>query len=65
MAGRNSPGGEESEAEMLERVRIERAQIVERYDLGRGDRDNVKRIDDWEDPKYDIYHTQDRYGFIQ
>jgi len=22
-------------------------------------------IDPWEDPSFDIYHTTDRYGFIQ
>ena len=37
--------------------REERKQIVERYDKGR---DDGVVIDDWEDPKFEIYHTQDR-----
>jgi len=51
-----------SEAEQRARTREERKQIVERYDKGR---DDGVVIDDWEDPKLEIYHTQDRYGFIQ
>ena len=37
--------------------REERRQIVERYDQGRED---GAVFDDWEDPKLEIYHTQDR-----
>ena len=37
--------------------REERRRIVERYDQGRED---GAVIDDWEDPKFEIYHTQDR-----
>jgi len=51
-----------TEEEQLKRTREERMQIVERYDLGRED---GAVIDDWEDPKFEIYHTQDRFGFIQ
>jgi len=50
-----------SEAEVLARNREERRQIVTRYDQGRED---GTVIDDWEDPKLEIYHTQDRFGFI-
>jgi hypothetical protein len=52
----------ENEAELRERCRVEREAIVEKYDLGR---EEGARIDDWEDPKLEIYHTQDRYGFLQ
>ena len=41
--------------------REERKQIVEKYDKGR---EEGAVIDDWEDPKFEIYHQQDRYGFI-
>ena len=51
-----------SESELLDRARQERDEIVVRYDKGR---DDDATIDDWEDPKFEIYHTQDRYGFIQ
>lgn len=54
--------GEETEAEIRERCRRERATIVRRYDRGR---DAKAHIDDWEDPKLELFHTQDRYGFIQ
>ena len=37
--------------------REERRRIVERYDQGRED---GAVFDDWEDPKLEIYHTQDR-----
>ena len=52
----------ENEAELRERCRVEREAIVEKYDLGR---EVGARIDDWEDPKLELYHTQDRYGFLQ
>ncbi len=52
-----------SEQEVLMRAREERLAIVRRYDIGRDA--ERQRIDDWEDPKFEIYHTQDRYGFIQ
>ena len=41
--------------------REERCAIVLRYDQGRQD---GAHIDQWEDPKYEIYHMQDRFGFI-
>lgn len=41
--------------------REERREIVAKYDRGRED---GAVIDDWEDPKFDIYHKKDRYGFI-
>lgn len=63
LAGVMSNYHEESEEEQRERARMERAAIVEKYDLGRDGEGVV--IDDWEDPKYEIYHSQDRYGFIQ
>ena len=51
-----------SDADLEERTRIERQEIVARYDLGR---DEGAKIDDWEDPKLEVYHKQDRWGFIQ
>jgi len=56
-----SNGLSEKEALAQERALQERREIVSRYDLGR---EEGARIDDWEDPKLEIYHTQDRYGFI-
>jgi len=50
-----------TEEEQVARAREERQQIVSRYDQGRED---GAVIDDWEDPKFEIYHTQDRFGFI-
>lgn len=55
--------GNLSEAELLERAAEERAAIVARYDRGR-DKDNVAQIDPWEDPKFELYHVTDKYGFI-
>ena len=52
----------ENEAELRERCRVEREAIVEKYDLGR---EEGAKIDDWEDPKMDLYHILDRYGFLQ
>ena len=40
----------------------ERAAIVARYDRGHAP---GAIIDAWEDPKLEIYHVTDRYGFIQ
>ncbi|XP_067950772.1 USP6 N-terminal-like protein [Watersipora subatra] len=40
----------------------ERREIVERYEKGR---DPDAKIDEWEDPALEIYHTTDRYGFIR
>ena len=54
-------GGEVGEEEQLRQMWEERRQIVERYDLGRED---GAIIDDWEDPKFEIYHKTDRFGFI-
>ena len=51
-----------SDADLQEKSRIERQEIVDRYDLGR---DEGAKIDDWEDPKLEVYHKQDRWGFIQ
>merc|ERR1711899_543805 len=51
---------QENESELLERCRIERLQIVNKYDIGR---DEGAKIDDWEDPKYEEYHQRDRFGF--
>jgi len=56
-----SYSGDLSEEEQAARAREERHQIVLRYDQGRED---GAVIDDWEDPKFEIYHTQDRFGFI-
>ena len=53
---------EEDDSESLERSRIERAQIVAKYDKGR---DKGAVIDEWEDPKFEDYHKRDRFGFIQ
>jgi len=52
---------DESESELLERSRIERQQIVAKYDRGR---EKGAEIDEWEDPKFEVYHKQDRFGFI-
>ncbi|CAN7995702.1 unnamed protein product, partial [Ixodes hexagonus] len=54
-------GKELAEAELLERAAEERAAIVARYDRGR---ENVADIDPWEDPKFELYHVTDKYGFI-
>ena len=54
-------GGEGEEEDQLRQLWEERRQIVERYDLGRED---GAVIDDWEDPKFEIYHKTDRFGFI-
>ena len=35
--------------------------VLARYDQGRED---GAVIDDWEDPKLEIYHTQDRWGLL-
>ncbi|XP_064490252.1 USP6 N-terminal-like protein isoform X2 [Ornithodoros turicata] len=51
--------GNLSEEEILERAAEERVAIVARYDRGR---DNV--VDPWEDPKFELYHVTDKYGFI-
>ena len=51
----------ESDPDLLEKSRLERQEIVARYDLGR---DEGAQIDDWEDPKLEVYHKQDRWGFI-
>ena len=52
----------QEEREALARARAERLEIVARYDQGRVD---GAKIDDWEDPKLELYHMQDRYGFLQ
>ena len=38
-------------------IREERRRIVEKYDQGR---EEGAQIDDWEDPKNEIYHATDR-----
>ena len=53
---------DESERELLFRSRQERKAIVAKYDKGR---EPGAEIDDWEDPKNELFHAQDRYGFIQ
>ena len=53
---------DETERELLLRSRQERLAIVAKYDKGR---EPGAQIDDWEDPKNELYHTQDRFGFIQ
>lgn len=55
--------GNLTEAEILERAAEERAAIVARYDRGR-EKENVAQIDPWEDPKFELYHVTDKYGFI-
>lgn len=55
--------GNLTEAELLERAAEERAAIVARYDRGR-EKENVAQIDPWEDPKFELYHVTDKYGFI-
>lgn len=51
-----------TEEELLLKAAEERSVIVDKYDNGRK---NVEQIDPWEDPGYEIYHVTDRYGFIQ
>jgi len=51
----------ESESDLLARAEEEREQIVARYKLGRAE---TQHIDDWEDPKFELHHVLDRYGFI-
>jgi len=53
----------ETEEDALSRAREERAIIVRKYDLGREKTND--HIDEWEDPAFEAYHKQDRYGFIQ
>jgi hypothetical protein len=40
----------------------ERLAVIAKYDKGR---EEGAQIDDWEDPAFPLYHTTDRYGFIQ
>ena len=55
-------GGEgQDDQEQIRALYEERRQIVDKYDLGRED---GAVIDDWEDPKLEIYHKTDRFGFI-
>lgn len=51
-----------NDEELLERSAAERDRIFGKYDQGR---ENGAQIDPWDDPAYEIYHTTDRYGFIQ
>lgn len=51
-----------TEEELLVKAAEERAAIVNKYDRGR---ENAEQIDPWEDPGFEIYHVTDRYGFIQ
>jgi hypothetical protein len=46
----------------LRQAERERHAIVKKYDFGR---EPGAQIDPWEDPGFEIYHTTDRYGFIQ
>lgn len=50
-----------NEEELLKRSAAERDRIFSCYDRGR----EGTQIDPWEDPAYEVYHTTDRYGFIQ
>ncbi|KAI9561737.1 hypothetical protein GHT06_012698 [Daphnia sinensis] len=50
-----------TEEELLVKAAEERAAIVNKYDRGR---ENAEQIDPWEDPGFEIYHVTDRYGFI-
>lgn len=50
-----------NEEELLKRSAAERDRIFSCYDRGR----EGAEIDPWEDPGYEVYHTTDRYGFIQ
>lgn len=50
-----------NEEELLKRSAAERDRIFSCYDQGR----EGAQIDPWEDPAYEVYHTTDRYGFIQ
>ena len=58
----NGDGGEVDKEEQLRVLHEERKAIVDRYDLGR---EEGAVIDDWEDPKMEIYHRKDRFGFIK
>ena len=51
-----------TEEELLIKANEERQSIVDKYDRGR---ENAQQIDPWEDPAFEIYHTTDRYSFIQ
>jgi len=59
-SGRAPPRGM-NEEELLKRSAAERDRIFSCYDRGR----EGAEIDPWEDPGYEVYHTTDRYGFIQ
>jgi len=50
-----------TEEELLIKAAEERLSIVNKYDRGR---ENAEQIDPWEDPAFEIYHATDRYGFI-
>jgi len=50
-----------TEEELLIKAAEERLSIVNKYDRGR---ENAEQIDPWEDPAFEIYHVTDRYGFI-
>ena len=55
-------GAGDEAADQTAREDRERAAIVARYDAGH---EPGAFIDPWEDPKFEIYHVTDRYGFIQ
>ncbi|XP_068144845.1 USP6 N-terminal-like protein isoform X1 [Drosophila tropicalis] len=52
--------GDQQEA-LIKRAEDEREDIFRRYDLGL-DPNNV--VDPWENPKFEIYHITDKYGFM-
>ncbi|KAK3097429.1 hypothetical protein FSP39_009575, partial [Pinctada imbricata] len=49
------------EYDEIRRAAVEREEIVAKYDKGR---EEGAQIDEWEDPKLELYHVMDRYGFI-
>jgi len=53
--------GQDDDTALLNAAR-ERAEIVRRYDRGL---DPEAPVDEWENPAFEVYHTTDRYGFIQ
>ncbi|KAM7345168.1 USP6 N-terminal-like protein isoform 1-T1 [Cochliomyia hominivorax] len=52
---------DEEQQALLKRAAEERELIFNRYSLGL---DPTNQVDPWENPKYEIYHITDKYGFM-
>ncbi|KAI6197504.1 hypothetical protein M3Y94_01231900 [Aphelenchoides besseyi] len=59
------PDSSSDEDDLEVRAQVEREEIVDRYDRGAEDEENIKHAaDQWENPKFELYEKTDRYGFI-